>query len=220
MSLNLSWSLKQWQGSQRQLHRRRSSGKEHCADRYASWEPTGVGEGPIRFPQFLFPALSGRIVIVFLYDRGHEDIIIKSKIITFHFTNGDPSALFRMAKAQRKLPGLCAGGLSHDSTGSSACPYWVIWQTLEPKGSCSRREMRSLLLPTRLPPLHSSLSSPSPHNNHCVLQSRAQREPLFLEVSGPSFFWKQRLQDQMPGVALLSAPPGRTGSLHVLCQAL
>lgn len=152
MNLNLSWSLKPWQSSQRQLHGRRSSGKEHRADRGASREPTGMGEGPFRFPQFLFPALSGRIVIGFLYDHGHEDIIIKSKVSTFHFANGDPSALLRMAEAQRKLPVLCAGGLSHDSIGSSACPAMGIWQTLEPKGSCSRREMRNLLLPTRLLP--------------------------------------------------------------------
>lgn len=82
--------LKLWQGSQRQLHGRRSSGKEHHEGRCASQEPTGAGEGPIGFPQFLFPALSGRIVTGYLYGRGHEDINIKSKISTFHFANGDP----------------------------------------------------------------------------------------------------------------------------------
>lgn len=218
MSLNLSWSLKPWQGSQRQLHGRRSSGKEHHEDRCASREPTGAGEGPIRFPQFLFPALSGRIVTGYFYDRGHEDIIIKSKVSTFHFANELYSEWLR---PKESFQACALEGSATDSTGSLACPSWVIWQTLELQGSRSRREMQSLLLPARLPPppFFPELTFPT-QQNHSVLQSRAQREPLFLEISRPSFFWKQRLQDQMPRVALLRAPRGRTGSLPVLCQAL
>lgn len=81
--------------------------------------------------------------------------------------------------------------------------------------------MQSLLLPAGLHslPFFPELTFPT-QQNHSVLQSRAQHERLFLKISRPSFFWKQRLQDQMPGVALLLAPPEQTGSLNVLCQVL
>ena len=96
MSLNLCWSLKPWPGSQRQSSMGGSPVGKNITKitfclRQGPAEATGAGEGTNSgFPDFSFQLSQVGSSQRYLFDHDNDDIVIKSRVISSHFADGDP----------------------------------------------------------------------------------------------------------------------------------